>query len=122
VGELARADAGAIDRAGLRKVEMFTFLAADGKTKLHGMISYPSNFDPMKKYPALLAVYAGPNFNSTVPAETFKLPSTIAEFGFLTLTLDTRASKGLGHKVLDDLYLKLGITEVDDLAAGVRSL
>jgi dipeptidyl-peptidase-4 len=120
VVELARADAGAIEKAGLRKTEMFTFLSADGKTRLHGTIKFPSNFDPMKKYPALLSVYGGPNFSSV--SENFAPPSTIAEFGFLTLTVDTRASKGQGHKLLDDLYLKLGIPEIDDMAAAVRSL
>jgi dipeptidyl-peptidase-4 len=120
VAELARADANAIEKAGLRKVELFTFLAADGKTTLHGTIAYPSNFDPAKKYPALLSVYGGPNFPAV--SEAFTLPSSIAEFGFITLTLDTRASKGQGHRLLDDLYLKLGITEIDDMAAGVRSL
>lgn len=120
VAELARADAGAIEKAGLKKVEMFTFMSADGKTRLHGTISYPSNFDPTKKYPALLSVYGGPNFAAV--NETFKLPSANAEFGFLLLTLDTRASKGQGHRLLDDLYLKLGIPEIDDMAAGVRSL
>ena len=120
VVELARADAGAIEKAGLRKTEMFTFLSADGKTRLHGTIKFPSNFDPMKKYPALLSVYGGPNFTSVT--ESFASPSTIAEFGFLTLTVDTRASKGQGHKLLDDLYLKLGIPEIDDMAAAVRWL
>jgi dipeptidyl-peptidase-4 len=120
IAELARADAGAIEKAGLRKVEMFTFMSADGKTRLHGTISYPSDFDPTKKYPALLSVYGGPNFAAV--NEMFKLPSANAEFGFLLLTLDTRASKGQGHRLLDDLYLKLGIPEIDDMAAGVRSL
>jgi dipeptidyl-peptidase-4 len=120
VTELARGDAAAIEKAGLHKVEMFTFLAADGKTRLHGTIAYPSNFDPGRKYPALLSVYGGPNFPAV--SENFSLPSSIAEFGFIALTLDTRASKGQGHKLLDDLYLKLGITEIDDMAAGVRSL
>jgi dipeptidyl-peptidase-4 len=118
--ELSRADAGAVEAAGLKKVEMFTFLSADGKTRLHGTISYPSNFDPARKYPALLGVYGGPNFAAV--SESYKLPSPLAEFGFLVLTLDTRASKGQGHKLLDDLYLKLGIPEIDDMAAGVRSL
>jgi dipeptidyl-peptidase-4 len=122
VSELARADAGSIDRAGLRKVEMFTFLSADGKTRLHGTISFPSSFDPAKKYPALVSVYGGPNFTALGLTENVKLPSTLAEFGFLVLSLDTRASKGQGHKLLDDLYLKLGIAEIDDMAAGVRSL
>ena len=45
---------------GLKKAEMFTYKAADGKTTLHGLISFPSNFDPSKKYPALVSVYGGP--------------------------------------------------------------
>ena len=39
---------------GLKKAEMFTYKAADGKTTLRGLISFPSNFDPAKKYPALV--------------------------------------------------------------------
>ncbi|HEY6220617.1 MAG TPA: prolyl oligopeptidase family serine peptidase, partial [Gemmatimonadaceae bacterium] len=122
VAELARVDAAVAQKAGLRKVEMFTFLAGDGKTTLHGEISYPSDFDPAKKYPALLSVYGGPNFNAATPTEQFSIGSSTSEYGFLMLTLDTRATKGQGHRVLDDLYLKLGITEIDDLAAGVKSL
>ena len=58
---------------GFAKVEMFTFLAGDGKTRLHGEIAYPSNFDPAKKYPALLAVYGGPNFAGNTPTERFSV-------------------------------------------------
>jgi dipeptidyl-peptidase-4 len=122
VAELSRADSGAAERAGLHKVEMFTFVAADGKTRLHGEIAYPSNFDPAKKYPSLLSVYGGPNFSANTPTEQFSVGSTLAEYGFLIVTLDTRATKGQGHKILDDLYLKLGITEIDDMAAGIKSL
>jgi len=107
---------------GLRKVEMFTFLAGDGKTAIHGELAYPSNFDPAKKYPTLLSVYGGPNFSGNTPTERFTVGATNAEYGFLILTLDTRASKGQGHRLLDDLYLKLGITEIDDMAAGVKAL
>ena len=39
---------------------MFTYKAADGQTTLHGLIHFPSNFDPTKKYPALVSVYGGP--------------------------------------------------------------
>ena len=122
VAELARADGAAAERAGLRKVEMFTFLAGDGKTRLHGELAYPSNFDPAKKYPTLLAVYGGPNFSGNTPTERYTVGAVNAEYGFLVLTLDTRASKGQGHRLLDDLYLKLGITEIDDMAAGVKAL
>ena len=122
VAELSRADSTLAPKAGLKKVEMFTFLAADGKTTLHGEIAYPSDFDPSKKYPALLAVYGGPNFAANTPTERYSFGAQTSEYGFLILTLDTRATKGQGHRILDDLYLKLGVTEIDDLAAGVKSL
>ena len=35
-------------------------MAADGRTKLYGQIQFPSNFDPSKTYPTLIAVYGGP--------------------------------------------------------------
>ena len=56
---------------GLKKVEMFTYKAADGKTTLYGTIAFPSNFDPSKKYPTLMSVYGGPASGSNVPTETF---------------------------------------------------
>jgi len=49
VAELAASDLTKFNELGLRKAEMFTYLAADGKTTLRGVISFPSNFDPAKK-------------------------------------------------------------------------
>ena len=45
------------EQLGLRKTEMFTYMAADGKTPLFGMISFPSTFDPSKKYPMVVYFY-----------------------------------------------------------------
>jgi dipeptidyl-peptidase-4 len=99
---------------------MFTYKAADGKTELHGMIHFPSNFDPSKRYPALASVYGGPE--SAASSERFTLPNLITEYGFLLLTLDSRAVPGLGKRTLDAIYLKLGQTEMDDMAEGVKAL
>ena len=60
VAELAESDMTRFEELGLQKVEMYTFLAADGVTELHGMLHKPSNFDPNKQYPVLVSVYAGP--------------------------------------------------------------
>ncbi len=120
VAELARSDMTKFDQLGLKKVEMFTYTAADGKTPLHGLIHFPSNFDPSKKYPALASVYGGPA--SAATSERFALPSATTEYGFLVLTLDSRAVPGMGKRTLDEIYLKLGQVEMDDMAAGVRSL
>lgn len=122
VAELAASDLTKYTRLGFRKAEMFTYKAADGKTTLRGIISFPSTFDPAKKYPALVAVYGGPASASNTARETFVQPSPLAEFGFLVLNLDSRAAPGMGKRTLDSIYLKLGQVETDDMAEGVKAL
>jgi dipeptidyl-peptidase 4 len=117
---LAKSDMSKFDELGLKKVEMFTFKAADGVTELHGMLHFPSNFDPNKKYPLLAGVYAGPGSNGA--RETFMTPNALTEYGFLSASFDTRSSSGKGKKSMDASYGKLGIVEMDDLAEGVKSL
>lgn len=120
VVELMRGDLTRFKQLGLKPVELFTFTAADGATTLYGMLHRPSNFDPAKQYPLLVSVYAGPATNGA--RESFTPPSALAEFGFLVATLDARSAAGRGKRFLDAIYGKLGVTEVDDLAAGVRAL
>jgi dipeptidyl-peptidase-4 len=122
VAELASSDLAKFQQLGLRKAELFTYKAADGKTPLHGLISFPSNFDPSKRYPALVSVYGGPASAGNCARETFVQPNPLAEYGFLVLNLDSRATPGMGKRLLDTLYLKLGVTEMDDMAAGVKEL
>jgi dipeptidyl-peptidase-4 len=122
VAELAASDLTKFDAMGLKKAEMFTYLAADGTTTLRGIIQFPSTFDPSKKYPALLAVYGGPASGSNTARETFITPSALTEYGFLVLNLDSRAAPGMGKRTLDSIYLKLGQVEMDDMAAGLEAL
>ena len=122
VAEVASSDMTRFEALGLKKAEMFTYLAADGRTTLRGIISFPSNFDPSGRYPALVAVYGGPASASSTARETFVLPNATTEYGFVVLNLDSRAAPGMGKRVLDSIYLKLGLTEIDDMAAGVRAL
>jgi dipeptidyl-peptidase-4 len=93
VAELAKSDTTKFDQLGLKKVEMFTYLAADGKTQLRGIIHFPSNFDPSKKYPSLAGVYGGPA--SGASSERFQTPNPLTEYGFLVLQLDSRAVPGM---------------------------
>ena len=72
VQELAKTDLTKFNELGLKKVEMYTYLAADGKTQLHGMIHFPSTFDPTKKYPVLVTVYGGPASASNTSSERFQ--------------------------------------------------
>jgi dipeptidyl-peptidase-4 len=120
VAEIAKSDPVKFEQLGLKRVELINYKAADGVTELHGLLHFPSNFDPARKYPLLVSVYAGPATNGA--RETFTLPSTLTEYGFLLATLDSRSAGGRGKRFLDAIYLKLGIPEIDDQAAGVKAL
>jgi dipeptidyl-peptidase-4 len=122
VSEVASSDVTKFTELGLKKAEMFTFTASDGQTKLRGLIQFPSGFDARRQYPALVNVYGGPEFASNTARETFVNPSGLAEYGFLVVSLDSRAVPGLGKRTLDSIYLKLGQTEVDDMVEGVKAL
>ncbi|MDX2262092.1 MAG: DPP IV N-terminal domain-containing protein [Gemmatimonadales bacterium] len=122
VATLAESDLTKFNALGLKKVEMFTFLAADGKTTLRGLIHYPSNFDPARKYPVLMPVYGGPASASSTARETWSVPSSMTEYGFIVVNLDSRAAPGMGKRTLDALYEKLGTTEMDDMAEGLKAL
>lgn len=120
VAELAKSDMSKFEELGLKKVEVYTFTSADGVTELHGMIHFPSNFDPSKKYPVILSNYGGPATNAF--RETFLNPDPLTEYGFLVLNIDGRNVRGRGKKLLDQLYGNLGLVEMDDFAEGIKAL
>jgi dipeptidyl-peptidase-4 len=121
VMQLATTDMTNFDQLGLKKVEMYSYKTSDGRATLHGAISFPSNFDPNKKYPVLVTVYGGPAVGNSTN-ERFQLPNATAEYGFIVLQVEARTNPGMGRKYLDDVYLKLGQVEQDDMADGVKAL
>lgn len=120
ISEILKTDLSKFNELGFKTVEAFEFTSADGETQLHGMIHFPSEFDPTKKYPLILSNYGGPGVNAFT--ESFRLPSPITEFGFLVVNIDGRNVGGRGKEMLDKLYGNLGIVEMDDFAAGIKSL
>lgn len=120
LAEIAASDISELDVLAVRPAELFTFASADGRTQLHGLLQFPSNFDPTKRYPMLVSVYGGPASNGLT--EAFAAPNPLVEYGFLLLKLDARTNAGRGRKVMDASYKQLGVAEMDDFAAGIRSL
>ncbi len=120
LAELAKTDTSKYDKLGLKPAELIKFKAADGQTDLFGILQFPSSFDPAKKYPLLVSVYAGPGWNGA--RETYVAPNPLCEYGFLVASFDFRGSSGRGKKAMDSIYQKLGVVEIDDQAAGVKSL
>ena len=120
VAEILESDKSTFETLGLNTVEVFKFTSADGVTELHGMLHFPSNFDPNKRYPLILANYGGPATNAF--RETFTMPNPLTEYGFLIANIDGRNVKGRGKELLDQLYGNLCIVEMDDFAEGIKSL
>jgi dipeptidyl-peptidase-4 len=119
IAQLASSDTVLFDALKLKQAELFTFTSADGATQLHGMLQFPSNFDPAKSYPMLVSVYGGPGSNGLT--EAFATPNPLAEYGFLILRVDARTNAGKGRRILDTSYKQLGVVEMDDIAAGIRA-
>ena len=122
VAQLAASDMKEYQKAGFRKTEQYSYLAADGKTTLYGQISFPSNFDGSKKYPTLVSVYGGPVLQNSIPTENFVAPNARAEYGFLMVLVGYRGVPGTGKRAADSMYMKLGIADIDDMAAGIKAL
>ncbi len=120
VAKIVESDMTKFNELGFKKVELFTFTSADGETELHGMLHFPSNFDPDIKYPMILSNYGGPATNAA--RESFTLPNSLTEYGFLVVNIDGRNAAGKGKRMLDKLYGRLCIVEQDDFAEGVKSL
>ena len=95
VAELAKSDLTKFNELGLKKAEMFTYKAADGKTTLHGLIQFPSNFDPARKYPVLVPVYGGPASAGNTARETFVTPSATRRVRLPRR--QPRLARGAGH-------------------------
>lgn len=117
---LAVSETTLFERRLLQRAVRFEYMAADGKTKLYGYASRPSNFDPNRKYPVVIGVYGGPESRDV--NEDFAFPDALTEFGFIYVRLDTRASNARGLDALNQLYRNLGVAEIDDMAEGVKAL
>ena len=72
IAQVTKSDLTQYERIGFKNAEQFSYKAADGQTMLYGQISFPSNFDPSRKYPSLVPVYGGPSLVSNVPCRELR--------------------------------------------------
>jgi len=114
---LEKADASQLQNTGWRFPEPFQGKAADGSTDIYGLIWYPSNFDPAKKYPIIEQVYTGPQsfFVPKTFAGTFRLQS-MAELGFIVVMVDGRGTAGRSRAFHQFSYRNLGGAFEDHVA------
>lgn len=100
--------------------ELFSFTAADGKTKIYGTLHKPTDFDPSKKYPLVIDVYGGPS--SVGISNSFRPFNPYCEFGVCIAKIGNRGTVNRGKAFESATYLKLGGPDIQDQADGVRKL
>lgn len=96
---------------------------ADG-TLLHGRLYLPRDFDPERRYPAIVHVYGGPHAQSI--RQDWEGGGTLTQWlvtrGFLVWKLDNRGAWGHGHAFETPVDRRLGDVELADQLAGVEYL
>lgn len=109
LAELERGDIQELVKAGWRAPEVFTALGRDGKTDIWGVIYRPSNFDPLKKYPVIENIYAGPH-SSFVPKSfgAYNQMQALAELGFIVVQIDGMGTSNRSKAFHDVAWKNLG--------------
>ena len=109
----------------LPEITLGTIKAADGKTDLYYRLIKPVNFDPTKKYPAIIYVYGGPHAqlihnNRFYDARGWDL--YMAQKGYVMLTVDSRGSDNRGLEFENCTFRQLGVEEMKDQVEGAKFL
>ena len=102
-----------------------TIKAADGQTDLYYRMVMPVNFDPNKKYPAIIYVYGGPhahNVDARWHWGSRSWETYMAQNGYLLFIVDNRGSENRGKAFEQVTFRRLGEVEMQDQMQGVAFL
>ena len=103
--------------------ELVSMTTSDG-FMLPGMIVYPKNFDPSKKYPVHVDIYGGPD--TPMVRDRWVTPNAsnqwYSENGIIQITVDPRAAGHNGRAGLDMIYRQLTVWEVKDFVEWAKWL
>ena len=109
----------------LPQIETGTIKASDGKTELYYRICKPADFDPTKKYPAIVYVYGGPHaqmIHNGLRYDARGWDLYMANKGYIMFTLDNRGSDNRGFEFESTTFRHLGVEESKDQVKGVEFL
>ncbi|MBN9228916.1 MULTISPECIES: S9 family peptidase [Legionella] len=98
---LETADFSQLFALGYKPPQSFCLKGADGETDIYGLIYFPTDFDPKKKYPIIDDIYPGPQlmrvpktYCSDLPEYIYGCwwPQSLAELGFIVVNMDGRGT------------------------------
>jgi len=108
----------------LSPMEFITVKSRDG-VELNASIIKPPDFNPQKKYPALVYTYGGPHAQVVRNAwggANFLWHELMAQKGYIIFSLDNRGSAGRGHAFETPLHFRMGAQELSDQRDGAQYL
>jgi len=106
VTTLAKGDLTALLAAGWQAPETFVAKGRDCKTDIWGLIYKPANFDPLKHYPVVEAIYAGPQ-GSFVPKSFNLRAMPLTELGFVVVQIDGMGTNNRSKAFHDVIWKNL---------------
>lgn len=106
----------------------FSTLQTDDGTTLQFQYALPADFDPAKKYPAVVYLYGGPGVGQSVrkvwpiDGRLMGMKQILARHGYVVFTIDNRGTPNRGKAFEDVLYRNMGDYEVRDQLLGLEWL
>jgi len=107
------------------KISVGTIKSADEKHDLYYRLILPPDFDPNKKYPAVVYVYGGPhahNIDASFHYGARGWDIWMAQKGYVMFCLDNRGSEHRGLEFEQATFRNLGVEEMKDQIKGVEYL
>lgn len=106
-------------------IELGTIPTADGKWENWYRLIYPMDFDPSKKYPAIVYVYGGPHsqmVNNSYLANLRRWEMYMAQRGYVVFVMDNRGTLWHGAEYEKAIHRQCGKCEMEDQMKGVEWL
>ncbi len=113
------------DRFRVPDMQVGTIKGADGQTDLYYRLVLPTDFDPTKKYPAIVYVYGGPHAHNVDASRHNGVRGWdiwMAQQGYVMFCLDNRGSEHRGLDFEQATFRQLGVEEMKDQLKGVEFL
>lgn len=107
------------------EMKVGTIKADDGVTDLYYRLVLPTDFDPNKKYPAVVYVYGGPHAHNIDASRHWGVRGWdvwMAQRGYVMFCLDNRGSEHRGAEFEQVTFRHLGEEEMKDQMKGVEFL
>ena len=107
------------------EISLGTVKSADGKYDNYYRLIKPKDFDPDKKYPAIVYVYGGPHsqmVRNSFMAQLRRWEMYMAQRGYLVYVQDNRGTLNRGLEFEQAIHRQCGQAEMADQMEGVKML